>query len=61
MASSTPPLRTGTLLLLGLFTTDVEVQGQLIVDVDTAVAPPAAAVQLTSGTPARLHAAAGDG
>ncbi|MCA2972060.1 MAG: PPC domain-containing protein, partial [Acidobacteriaceae bacterium] len=54
-AASTPPLRAGTLFLsLGVFTADVEVQGQLIVYIDTVVAPPAAAVQLTSGTPARF-------
>lgn len=54
-AASRPPLRAGTLFIsLGVFTANVEVRGQLIVYIDTAVAPPAAAVQLTSGTPARF-------
>ncbi|MBZ2179716.1 MAG: pre-peptidase C-terminal domain-containing protein [Acidobacteria bacterium] len=54
-ASSTPPLRAGTLFIsLGLFTPNAEVQGQVTVYVDTAAPPPAAAVQLTSGVAARF-------
>jgi hypothetical protein len=54
-AGSTPPLRAGTYFIsLGLFTPNVQVQGQVVVYIDTAAAPPTAQVELTSGTPGRF-------
>lgn len=54
-AGSTPPLRAGTYFLtLAMFTPNVEAQGQIVVYIDTAAAPPVAQVELTSGTPARF-------
>lgn len=54
-AGSTPPLRAGTYFIsLAMYTPNVEAQGQVIVYIDTAAAPPAAQVELTSGTPGRF-------
>ncbi len=54
-AGSTPPLRAGTYFIsLALFTPNVQAQGQVVVYIDTAAAPPEAEVQLTSGTPGRF-------
>jgi hypothetical protein len=54
-AASTPPLRAGTYFIsLGMFTPNVQAQGQVIVYIDTAAAPPQAQVELTSGTPGRF-------
>ncbi|OYW07374.1 MAG: hypothetical protein B7X34_11160, partial [Acidobacteriia bacterium 12-62-4] len=54
-AGSTPPLRAGTYFIsLGMFTPNVQAEGQVIVYIDTAAAPPQAQVELTSGTPGRF-------